>query len=319
MKNLIVITANCPTEVQEKMLDNCVDSVINLGHHILLISHTHIPIHIQKKCNYYFYDYFNDINDDDELLFFVRYVINDNTTIRSKYFTKEFYGFAIYRMFSIASQVAENFKYENIHHIEYDCVLKNDNLINEHNELLDTYDAVFYTDNGQTDGFLFGAFKSFKVNKLPELFKRYNKDEMRKMMVEIPLVPLETFTKHIFMESGNVIIKNTNDIKNNGSFFQNESPLRLKYFTPYYDHTNDTFFLFYKNMGETTNSLRIYVNDDRVDNELVESKYWMIKNLCGSNELKSILIICDNKLIYDKKFTTEGVENLKKNAYLIIN
>jgi hypothetical protein len=319
MKNLIVITANCPTEDQEKMLEKCVDSVINLGHHILLISHTHIPIHIQKKCNYYFYDYFNDINDDDELLFFVRYVINDNTTIRSKYFTKEFYGFAIYRMFSMASQVAENFKYENIHHIEYDCVLKNDNLINEHNELLETYDAVFYTDNGEPDGFLFGAFKSFKVNKLPELFKRYNKDEMRKMMVEIPLVPLETFTKHIFMESGNVIIKNTNDIKNNGSFFQNESPLRLKYFTPYYDHTNDTFFLFYKNMGETTNSLRIYVNDDRIYNVEVESKYWMTKNLCSSNELKSILIICDDKLIYDKKFTTEGVENLKKNAYLIIN
>ena len=45
-----------------------------------------------------------------------------------------------------------------------------------------------------------------------------------------------------------IVIKflNTNDIKNNGSFFQNESPLRLKYFTPYYDHTNDTFFLFYK-------------------------------------------------------------------------
>jgi hypothetical protein len=319
MKNLIVITANCPTEDQEKMLEKCVDSVINLGHHILLISHTHIPIHIQKKCNYYFYDYFNDINDDDELLFFVRYVINDNTTIRSKYFTKEFYGFAIYRMFSMASQVAVNFKYENIHHIEYDCVLKNDNLINEHNELLETYDAVFYTDNGQSDGFLFGAFKSFKVNKLPELFKRYNKDEMRKMMVEIPLVPLETFTKHIFMESGNVIIKNTNDIKNNGSFFQNESPLRLKYFTPYYDHTNDTFFLFYKNMGETTNSLRIYVNDDKIYNIEVQSKYWITTNLCGSNDLKSILIICDGKLIYDKKFTTQGVENLKKNAYLIIN
>jgi hypothetical protein len=319
MKNLIVITANCPTEEQENMLEKCLDSVINLGHHILLISHTHIPIHIQKKCNYYFYDYFNDINDDDELLFFVRYVINDNTTIRSKYFTKEFYGFAIYRMFSMSSLVAENFKYENIHHIEYDCVIKNDNLINEHNELLETYDVVFYTDNGKPDGFLFGAFKSFKVNKLPELFKRYNKDEMRRMMVEIPLVPLETFTKHIFMEGGNVIIKNTNDIKNNGSFFQNESPLRLKYFTPYYDHTNDTFFLFYKNMGETTNSLRIYINDDRIYNELVKSKYWMIKNLCDSNELKSILIICDDKLIYDKKFTTEGVENLKKNAYLIIN
>lgn len=319
MKDLIVITAHCPSEEQEKMLENCVDSIIDLGHHILLVSHTHIPIHIQKKCNYYFYDYYNDINHDDDLLFFVRYVINDKTTIRSKYFTKEFYGFAIYRMFAIASQVAENFKYENIHQIEYDCVLKNNSLINEHNELLKEYDSVFYTDNGQSSGFLLGAFKSFKVDKLPELFKKYDKDKMRKMMVEIPLVPLEEFTKYIFMKSGNIIIKNTNDIKNNGSFFQNESPLRLKYFTPYFDHTNDTFFLFYKNMGEITNSLRIFVNEDKIFNIDVEPKFWVTRNLCSSDNLKSLLIICDDKIIYDKKFTIESSENLKKNAYLINN
>ena len=38
-------------------------------------------------------------------------------------------------MFTIASQIAENFGYDNIHHMEYDCMLKNKNLINEHNSL----------------------------------------------------------------------------------------------------------------------------------------------------------------------------------------
>ena len=68
MKDLIFITAYCPTEEQEKVLEKCVDSVIKTGNHILLISHTHIPIHIQQKCQYYFYDYLNEISDDCDLL-----------------------------------------------------------------------------------------------------------------------------------------------------------------------------------------------------------------------------------------------------------
>ena len=63
MKDLILITAYCPTEEQEAALEKCIDSVLECGKHILLISHTHIPIHIQKKCQYYVYDYNNDVVD----------------------------------------------------------------------------------------------------------------------------------------------------------------------------------------------------------------------------------------------------------------
>ena len=49
MKDLIFVTAYCPTTEQIERLEKCVDSVIKTGHHILLISHTHIPIHIQKN------------------------------------------------------------------------------------------------------------------------------------------------------------------------------------------------------------------------------------------------------------------------------
>jgi len=319
MKDLVIITAHCTSEEQEKMLERCIDSVINLNHHVLLISHTHIPIHIQKKCNYYFYDYFNDINHDDELLYFVRYFIDDTTIIRSKYFIKEFYGFAIYRMFTIASQIANNFNYKNIHHIEYDCVLVDNSLIEEHNNLLNEYDAVFYTDDGKDSGFILGAFKSFKIEKLPKLFKDYDKDKMREIMVNTPLIPLETFTKQIFKESGNVIFRNSTELKKTGKFFQNESPLRLKYFTPYYDHRSNRFLLFYKNMGETVDSLRVYVNGEQLLRFSVQPKYWDIRTLCRFQDLNSLLLIVGNKIIYDKTFTEEQRYKLKENAYLIIN
>jgi hypothetical protein len=317
MNDLIVITAHCPTEPQEKMLEDCIDSVIGLGYHVLLISHTHTPIHIQKKCNYYFYDYLNDINQDDDLLYFTWFAVDDTTFIKSKYFTKEFYGFAIYRMFTIASQIAENFGYDNIHHMEYDCMLKNKNLINEHNSLLQEYDSVFYTDDGKDTGLILGAFKSFKVSKLPQLFKKYDKDEMRKIMVETPLLPLENFTKHIFRKEGNPIFLNSRELVKSGGFYQNHSPLRLKHFAPYYSSESDEFWFFYKNLNQTDESIRIYVNGINSINLVSPPRHWHMKKLCKSNELSSLMVLYDGKIVYDKQYTEQDRETLKKNSYLL--
>jgi hypothetical protein len=80
--------------------------------------------------------------------------------IQSKFFQKYFYGFAIYRMFSIASQIAINFGYKNIHHIEYDCQILDVGLIEKHSKLLEEYDSVFYTKNGEL------AYKIIKQEKV---------------------------------------------------------------------------------------------------------------------------------------------------------
>ena len=103
--------------------------------------------------------------------------------IPCEFFHKTFYGFAIYRMFCIANQIAINFGYENIHYIEYDCELLDKKLINENSKLLENYDSVIYTDNGKENGFLFGSFKSLKVKTLPENFKNYNKIENQHIFI----------------------------------------------------------------------------------------------------------------------------------------
>jgi hypothetical protein len=72
-------------------------------------------------------------------------------------------------------------------------------------------------------------------------------------------------------------------------------------------------------MGESINSLKVIVNEDKIFNFNVQPKFWITRHLCNSINLKSLLIICDNKIIYNKIFTNEDSENLKKNAYLITN
>jgi hypothetical protein len=220
-------------------------------------------------------------------------------------------------MFTIASQIAENFGYDNIHHMEYDCMLKNKNLINEHNSLLQEYDSVFYTDDGKHTGMILGAFKSFKVSTLPQLFKKYDKDEMRKIMVNVPLLPLENFTKHIFRKEGNPIFLNSRELIKSGDFYQNNSPLRLKHFAPYYTSEKDEFWFFYKNLNQTDESIRIYVNGINSINLVSQPRHWHMRKLCKSNELNSLMVLYDGKIVYDKQYTQQDRETLKKNSYLL--
>lgn len=317
MRDLVLVTAHCPSEDQEKMLERCIDSIIKFGHHVLLISHTHVPIHIQKKCNYYFFDYYNDVNHNDDLLYFTSYDFQNGSSVRSKYFNKEFYGFAIYRMFSIASQVAINFKYRNIHHIEYDCVLYDNTLIEEHNNLLEQYDSVFYNIPGDSTGFILGSFKSFKVESLPELYKNYNRDTMEDMMINGPILPLESFTKHIFLDSGKPCFRKLSDL--DGRFLKDDTSLRLKHFVPYYDHRTDEFFLFYKNYDNTPHELRMYVNGVNTLDVFVRPKFWAVRYLSKYDDLKSLMLVLGNKIIYDKSFDKEGLQKLKENSYIIVN
>ena len=73
MKDLIFITAYCETQKQEDLLERCINSVTKCGFHIALLSHSHIPIHIQKKCQYYSFSFDkNSITKKYELNIYVQ-------------------------------------------------------------------------------------------------------------------------------------------------------------------------------------------------------------------------------------------------------
>ena len=179
---------------------------------------------INKKI-YNFKTYFNSV--------LIIYTINKN-----------FYGLAIYRMFSIASQIAINFGYKNVHHIEYDCELMDKYLILENVNSLETHDSVIYTDNGNEDGFLFGSFKSFKVESLPDRFKNYNPEFMVDEMRKIKPRHLEFFTKKIFMDSGKVLFGlPPSEVRfKRGLNFYN----RNVHYTLFYNSNDGTLNIFYK-------------------------------------------------------------------------
>jgi hypothetical protein len=313
MKDLIVITAHCPTEEQELELEKCINSVVGMDAHILLISHTHIPIHIQKKCNYYVYDYNNETSTDHNLIGYKHYRF-DGKIIQSKFFHKTFYGFAIYRMFCIASQIAINFGYENIHYIEYDCELLDKNLINENSKLLENYDSVIYTDNGKENGFLFGSFKSFKVKTLPENFKNYNKSFIEDEIKKSEIKHLEFFSKNLFTNSGKVFFGNepSNERFKRGKWFYN----RDLHYTFFYNPLDKTLNIFYNSQKDKIEKIFVMVNNQKTVKIEIQPNCWYIKPLGIFDEINNVRIDNSEKIIYELSFDKEFRDFFKINSYI---
>jgi hypothetical protein len=315
MKDLICVTAYCPTEEQVVALEKCIDSVLKCGNHIALISHTHIPIHIQKKCQYYIYDYLNEISDDYNL-FGDNFFAADNIKINSIFFQKSFYGFAIYRMFSIASQLAANFGYKNIHHIEYDCELLDETLISEHSTLLETYDSILYTDNGNEDGFMFGSLKSFKVESLPDNFKNYNKDFIESEMRRINPKHLETFTKSLFVNSGNVLFKHDNELTAQ-KFKKGPKFVSIgRHYNLFYNDRDKTLNVLYRSLTDNPENIVVIVNDNKIVRLNVSPRHWYINQLGIFDEIDYVRIDNSKKTLFEKHFDNEFREIFKRKSFI---
>jgi hypothetical protein len=315
MKDLICVTAYCPTEEQEVSLEKCIDSVLKCGNHIALISHTHIPIHIQKKCQYYIYDYLNEISDDYNL-FGDNFFAADNIKINSIFFQKSFYGFAIYRMFSIASQLAANFGYKNIHHIEYDCELLDKTLISENSSLLETYDSILYTDNGNEDGFMFGSLKSFKVESLPDNFKNYNKDFIESEMRRINPKHLETFTKSLFVNSGNVLFKHDNELTAQ-KFKKGPKFVSIgRHYNLFYNDRDKTLNVLYRSLTDNPENIVVIVNDNKIVRLNVSPRHWYINQLGIFDEIDYVRIDNSKKTLFEKHFDNEFREIFKRKSFI---
>jgi hypothetical protein len=160
-------------------------------------------------------------------------------------------------MFSIACQMAINFGYKNIHHIEYDCELLDKDLVEENSKLLEEYDSVICTDNGKEDGFLFGSFKSFKVDSLPEHFKNYNKDFIELEVKKSNSNALECLTKKLFIEQGNVFFQSipSEDRFKKGYNFHS----RNLHYTLYYNPSDKTLNIFYNSVIDSSEEIVVLV------------------------------------------------------------
>jgi hypothetical protein len=218
-------------------------------------------------------------------------------------------------MFSMASQIAINFGYDKLHHVEYDCELLDKTIIDEHSSLLETYDSILYTNDGTPDGFLFGSLKSFKVNSLPEMFKTYNKDYIESEMKKVEPTHLESLTKNLFVNSGNVLFKNDKDLSNQGF---NKGPKFYEvgvHYTLYYNSINNTINIFYLSRKSYDENIVVIVNNKVVRFKALP-KQWHMQSLGLLDDVNYVRIDNSNKCLYEKSFDDEFKKVFVNKSYI---
>lgn len=306
--DLIFVTAYCPTQEQIDRLSQCIDSLPNDSFDIALITHSHVPLEIQKKCKYYIYDHLNDLSDDEDLKHF-EYHSSRIHHLKSKYMKKTpFYGFSVYRMFSAISKLAQNYGYERMYHVEYDFVIKDVSIFTNHKKFLQEFDSVFYTIDVDKDMIL-GGFKSFRVDKLPDLFKNYDKEEMTRVMKNQNLIPLELFTKKIFSDVGNNLFISSSLIKDR---------VEIKKFTSQelnwcycYNKSDDKLYLFYLNIINDLELVGVKADDFQTEQNIKKDSFY-IQPLGYIDDLIKLTLFRDKNIVSEIDVTEEFRQKIKK-------
>jgi hypothetical protein len=326
MKDLIFITAYCPDEKRENILRDLASSLQKFkdDFDIMVVSHTVIPLDIQKKVNFCFYDSKNEILTDWDLLNQPWFSPNNDRRIQSSFLSRKNTHLAIWRMFVLGFSLAKNMGYNKVHHIEYDCYIVDDSEFKENSDLLNEYDSVIYINKQENiDDILFGSVQSYLVSKLDDILINLDEEAIKNLIRSSESKSPELMLQTI-LESNNkkVFKKDRKKLEEKGNRFgivdgQMENRFN-PWGVPYYDRlTNNVGFVVWNTTHEEGVEYKVIVNDTKIMNvSKTMMNYWSLMDLGKMDEIDSILVIENNKIRDIFNLTTpEEIEVFKNSSF----
>lgn len=305
MKELILISAFCPDDKRENILRDLLKSIqkYKSNFDIMIVSHTPLPIDLQKMVEFYLYDKKNEILTDWDLLNQPWFSPNNDRLILSSFLSKKNTHLAIWRMFTLGFSLAKNIGYKKIHCIEYDCIINDIEEFHDNSSLLEEYDSIVYlTSRPPTDKLLLGSFFSLKVDKIPTILLNLDEERIKQMIRSSLTKSPERMLQKLLEEHGKVFFKDRDEMETKGNRFglfdgqvdTNFIPWAL----PYYDElTENVDFIVWNTKKEKGVKLIIILNEEKIFKiDIPHLNYWKMINLGKLEEINSILIIEDDKI-----------------------
>jgi hypothetical protein len=303
MKDLILITAYCPDDYRENLLRNLVTFLEDKPFDVMIVSHTTIPLDIQKKVNIVLYDKKNEILTDWDMLNQPWFNPMNDRRIQSSFLSKKNTHLAIWRMIILGFSTAKNLGYTKLHHIEYDCEINSVNELLDNSNQLNNYDSIIYVDNKPpVQSIMFGSFQSYSLptlsDKLLNLDEEWIKLLIRSALSKSP----ELMLQKILEDSGNVLYKDRNILESEDTKFglidgqvgNNFIPWAV----PFYDRlTNQLGFVVWNKKNKDGVKHQIIINDNKMhDIPFTEFGHWRMEFVGDFDSIESLLIIENNKI-----------------------
>ena len=323
MKDLILITAYCPDDYREGVLRNLVNSLENESFDLMVISHTPIPLDIQKKVDIVFYDKKNEILTDWDLINQPWFNPMNDRRIQSGLLSKKNTHLAIWRMMILGFSTARNLGYDKVHHIEYDCEINDMGELIDNSNQLDDYNSVIYVDTQPTvDSILFGSFQSYFLpnisEKLINLDEEWIKQSIRDAVSKSP----ELMLQKVIESSGKVLYKDRNILENKKNKFGIIGSQTGKNFipwaVPFYDRlTNQLCFIVWNMENKDGVKHQIIINGNKVhDIPITPYNNWRMEFIDNLDSIESVVIL-ENNIVRDSISlkTQEDKEIFKKMSF----
>jgi hypothetical protein len=145
-KGLVVVLSHADTIDKIEILNECISSIRKQGYDILVSTHIEVSKEINDVVDYVVYDKENPLIMYDEYLNnpSVVYVWMSLPGYEQNYPIKFNHAYAVMRLIQNASAIADVNGYENVHFVNYDYVLNDENILIRHSDLLKDNDIVSY-------------------------------------------------------------------------------------------------------------------------------------------------------------------------------
>lgn len=325
MRDVILVTAHCNTQKKEDILRNLVNKINQIGgFDTFVISHTPIPVDIQSKSNFCFYDFDNNLTDDPDLR--TKFWINTGYgKIITNCYTESTTTLAVYRLMRYGLKFCKSLGYKKAHFLEYDTDLESLDELVENSTILDYKDCVFYTNDGTIESFLYGPIMSINLNRIDSELLTYDETQIIQKIKNSDMKMCEDHTKIILTKTGNFKIKNRYDLSKSGIatglvFGGKDKNKEHDIYTPFWDQRESMLKFFYWSKSSNTINLQIIINQSNFMSSQILPGHWNVTNL-GSDidQNLKLMIIVDEELVRNYDFSHLNLENFKMNNKIIID
>ena len=329
MKDLICITAHCPTEEKRRILYNLVSSLqpIRKDFDLMVISHTPVTFDVQENVDWVIFDKDNELLTDWKYQNQPWFSPHDGKHIQSIFFGIGNTYLTLHKQLITGYGHAKTFGYEKVHFIEYDAYFQDHTEFYDNSKILNTYDAVLYTKKDALFEinlqFGIGNFHSVRISTLSERAFKYDREEILKELEESSEKTTEKRTQILYGENGNKIyFKDHNVITQNGNILRiidfHKGDFEMQWAVPFYDDRKKTIeFVVWNDASEKPCNVIVIVNDDNIIKfENLKKFEWSIQTLGEPKDIRNIKVIINDKLKNNIILNENNIEMFKKTNFV---
>ena len=187
MKEIVLISAYTPDTEKQDNLRELIKSLKELNYRICLATHSHTPLDIINRCDYYLYDKENELLYNPDIKYF--YICQTEKHIFNfrDYLAVSTHMLPIFRSYLGSLAYLKSMGEEIVHMILYDTIVKNREMWDKNVEILKEKDAVFYSfSRGYENDNLVNVadIQSINIKNLPYDFLNFNPEELKKQYKE---------------------------------------------------------------------------------------------------------------------------------------